>query len=400
MSHWLFGSAVGVVTAGLVLAGGYFLNTTQFNSATYIQPIASLSTTTAATSTPTPLPPLPTWLKPLDKKAYNERLLALADYVPPATTTTTTVERVKIGTTTVMERVKKLVPPVSPLRNSTNTNVTIAGKSWPVAQPYPNGGAILPFKRIVAYYGNFYSPRMGVLGEYPIPTVLAKLASTTKEWAAADPTTPVLPAIEYIAVVAQGSAGPTGAYRSVMPDAQVDKAYALAQQIHGILILDIQVGQSSIQSILPMFKMYLEKPDIHLAIDPEFSMKGGTKPGHVIGTYDAKDINYVINYLSQIVKENHLPPKVLIIHRFTQGMITHYKEIKPTPQVQVVINMDGWGSKDLKRGTYRRVIAPEPVQFTGIKLFYKNDLKPPSTGLLTPNEVFALYPKPIYIQYQ
>jgi hypothetical protein len=62
--------------------------------------------------------------------------------------------------------------------------------------------------------------------------------------------------------------------------------------------------------------------------------------------------------------------------------------------------MDGWGPKDLKRATYYHVIEPEPVQFTGIKIFYKNDLKSPSTGLLTPEEVLSLHPKPIYIQYQ
>lgn len=401
MSHWLTGSLLGIAAAGLVFGGGYVLTNSRFNTEQYdqISVMPTLASTTKATTTP-PVVTKPVWPLPLNTAAYNARLLALADYQPPATTSTTTIELTKIGTTTVRKKVTKLIPPVSPLRYSSTSNVTIAGKPWPPAAPYPDGGAILPFKRIVAYYGNFYSARMGVLGQYPIPTVLAKLASTTKEWAAADPTTPVLPAIEYIAVVAQGSAGPTGAYRSVMPDAQVDKAYALAQQIHGILILDIQVGQSTIQSILPMFKAYLEKPDVHLAIDPEFSMKGGTLPGHVIGTYDAADINYVINYLSDLVKQDHLPPKVLIVHRFTQGMITHYKDITPTPQVQVVINMDGWGSKELKRGTYTRVIETEPVQFTGVKLFYENDLKPPSTGLLTPQEVLALHPKPIYIQYQ
>ena len=36
---------------------------------------------------------------------------------------------------------------------------------WPVKTVYPNAGAILPFKRIIAYYGNLYSKRMGVLGE-------------------------------------------------------------------------------------------------------------------------------------------------------------------------------------------------------------------------------------------
>jgi hypothetical protein len=35
------------------------------------------------------------------------------------------------------------------------------------------------------------------------------------------------------------------------------------------------------------------------------------------------------------------------------------------------------------------------VQYTGFKLFFKND-KP----MMTPAQVLALYPQPLYIQYQ
>jgi hypothetical protein len=81
-------------------------------------------------------------------------------------------------------------------------------------------------------------------------------------------------------------------------------------------------------------------------------------------------------------------------------MVTRAELIEPTPEVQVIMVMDGWGSKDLKRGTYSQVIEPEPVQFAGLKIFYKNDLKPPSTGIFTPTEALQLDPKPIFIQYQ
>ena len=54
------------------------------------------------------------------------------------------------------------------------TNGDSSGR-WPVKAAYPNAGAILPFKRIVAYYGNFYSKQMGVLGEYPPKEMLARL---------------------------------------------------------------------------------------------------------------------------------------------------------------------------------------------------------------------------------
>src|SRR5471030_1765190 len=36
---------------------------------------------------------------------------------------------------------------------------------WPVKNaPYPLPGAILPFKRVVAFYGNLYAKKMGILG--------------------------------------------------------------------------------------------------------------------------------------------------------------------------------------------------------------------------------------------
>ncbi|MFA5745215.1 MAG: hypothetical protein WC887_03315 [Candidatus Paceibacterota bacterium] len=288
-----------------------------------------------------------------------------------------------------------------PLGSSTSKLASsTAPRLWPVKTAYPNAGAILPFKRVVAYYGNFYSTKMGVLGEYPDDQMLRMLASTTAKWTAADPTTPAVPAIHYIATVAQGSAGKEGKYILRMPDEQIDHALELASQINGIVFLDIQVALSTLQYELPQLEKYLKMPQVHLAIDPEFSMKFGDKPGSVIGTFDAVDINYAAQYLAGLVRDNNLPPKILVIHRFTQKMVTNYKNIQPLPEVQIVMDMDGWGSQAKKKGTYTHVIYPEPVQFTGIKLFYKNDLKPPSTGLLTTDEVLNLTPAPIYIQYQ
>jgi hypothetical protein len=271
---------------------------------------------------------------------------------------------------------------------------------WPAAAPYPNVGALLPFNRIVAYYGNFYSKGMGVLGEYPEDQLIPKFEAEIAKWKAADPSTPVIPAIEYIDVTAQGSPGKDGKYRLRMPDSEVDKALALAHKVNGIVILDIQLGGSTFGDELPLLDAYLKLPNVHLALDPEFAMKGGAMPGTEIGTLDATQINYVAEYLANIVRENKLPPKILIVHRFTEPMVTNYKRITPLPEVQIVMDMDGWGSPERKIGTYEAFIAPEPVQFTGFKLFYKNDIKPPSTRMLTTSELLKLSPQPMFIQYQ
>jgi hypothetical protein len=271
---------------------------------------------------------------------------------------------------------------------------------WPAKNAYPLPGAIFPFFRVVAYYGNFYSKKMGVLGEYPTDTMFAKLQAEIKKWQAADSTVPVKPALHYIAVTAQGYPGKGNKYRLRMPFKQIDSVIRMAARINALVFLDIQVGQSSVQEEVPMLEPYLKMPQVHLGIDPEFSMKTGKKPGSVIGTMDATDINFTIKYLSNLVKTNQLPPKILVVHRFTQAMVKDYKSIKPDPEVQVVMDMDGWGAQSRKLTTYHDYIYKEPVQFTGFKLFYKNDFREANSRMMTPAEVLRLKPKPVYIQYQ
>ena len=272
---------------------------------------------------------------------------------------------------------------------------------WPVKpQPYPMENAILPFKRIVAFYGNLYSKRMGVLGEYPPEELWIKLKAEVKAWEKADPSTPVVPAIHYIAVVAQGSPLKDGKYRRRMPESQIDSALTIARMGNAIVFLDIQVALSNVKEEVPLLEKYLKMPHVHLAINPEFSMKDGSRPGTKIGSYEADDINYCSEYLAKLVRENNLSPKILIVHRFTQRMVKNYRNIVLHPEVQLVMNMDGWGPPVLKNDTYRQYIYKEPVQFTGFKLFYKNDLKRPPHRMLTPPELIKLKPQPIYIQYQ
>lgn len=271
---------------------------------------------------------------------------------------------------------------------------------WPAQAPYPKAGALLPFKRIIAYYGNFYSKGMGVLGEYPEEIMLGKLRAELAAWEAADPGTPVVPAIDYIALTAQEAPGREGLYMLRMPDDQIDKALAIAKKVDGIVILDVQVGLSTLQKELPMLETYLKMPNVHLAIDPEFSMKSGARPGTEIGTFSSADVNYAAEYLARLVREGDLPPKILVVHRFTRNMVTGYKNIKPLPEVQIVMDMDGWGPPAKKINTYEAFIASEPVQFTGFKIFYKNDMRPPSTRLLSPAELLKLSPQPMFIQYQ
>ena len=271
---------------------------------------------------------------------------------------------------------------------------------WPPQSPLPVKGAVLPFKRVVAYYGNLYSKRMGALGEFPKDTMLKMLLNECERWTAADSLLPAVPALHYIAVTAQKAAGKDGKHRLRMPHHQIDTILNWSREINALTFVDIQVGHSSVQEEVPTFEKYLAMPTVHLGIDPEFAMADSAKPGSVIGSFSAADINYTIQYLSDIVKKHNLPPKMLIVHRFTQNMVQNYKDIKLTPQVQVVINMDGWGPKVLKKSSWDRFIVPEPVQYAGFKIFYKNDTKKGRAQLFQPEDLVHYTPRPLYIQYQ
>jgi hypothetical protein len=264
--------------------------------------------------------------------------------------------------------------------------------------PKPLPGSILPGKRVIAFYGNPLSKRMGILGEFPQDEMLRKLDEEVAAWRKADPSTPVQPALHLIAVVAQGAPGRDGKYRLRMDSALIEKVYGWARSRNALLFVDVQVGHSTLRQELPWLERFLKRPDVHLGIDPEFSMKDGkTPPGRKIGTFDAADINYAADYLAGLVTKYNLPPKVLVVHRFTRKGVTNADRIELDPRVQIVMHMDGFGAPWLKLDSFHHYIKREPVQFVGWKQFTKPKNDNPRTSRET---ILKLYPTPVYVQVQ
>ena len=272
-----------------------------------------------------------------------------------------------------------------------------ADSLWPVKAPAPLPGSILPERRIVAFYGNPLSKRMGILGEFAPDVMLAKLDAEVAAWNRIDPDHPAQPALHLIVLVADAQPGTSGKYRTRHDSAMVEKVYGWARSRNALLFLDLQVGQSTLKYELPWVEKFLRRPDVHLGIDPEFSMKNGGIPGKRVGTYDAADVNYASHFLAGLVDKYQLPPKILVVHRFTPGGVTNTRKITLDPRVQVVMHMDGFGPSWMKRDTYWRDIKREPVQFAGWKQFTKakND-RPPTPRA----EILRLWPVPLYIQIQ
>ena len=327
----------------------------------------------AAVDTPPPIPP-----------ESVSRARADSDSAARARGDTSRASRVALDTSAATTRRCTVLS----VRDSTRAARLVSDSLLP--------GSLLPSHRIVAYYGNPFSKRMGILGEIPPDEMLQRLAATAAMYQKADTSRTVLPALELIAIVAQGSPGPSGLYRLRMPDTLIDRVASWAAAKNYLLILDIQPGKSTVAAEMQSLLPYLARPNVELALDPEFAMRAsGRVPGTKIGTMDASEINGAIRTLAQLVDQYHLPPKILIVHRFTGPMVTNADKIRPDPRVQVVMDMDGFGPQWLKKDSYRSYIKASPVQFTGFKLFYKND-KP----LLTPEQVVDLCPHPLFVMYQ
>ena len=250
--------------------------------------------------------------------------------------------------------------------------------------------------RLVSYYGHPWSAQMGVLGEYQDPQQMVDaLKEQAAAYTAADPDLPAIPTIELIASVAQPTPGPDGLYLNRTPPEVIEEYAQLAKANDVLLLLDVQIGYSTVAAEVEALRPFLERPYVHLAIDPEYDMAPGEVPGQQFGSTPAWEIKDAAETLSTIVQQNELPPKVMVIHQFRYDMIENKAAITPTPNVQTVLHADGFGAPATKINKYNLLVRDEPIQYGGFKLFYSQDVP-----LMSPEEVLSLNPPPAVVSYQ
>lgn len=273
---------------------------------------------------------------------------------------------------------------------------TVAPKSPTVAPTVrPATTSPLATNRLVTFYGHPYDNRMGILGEYEPAVVMQKLKEQTAAYTAADPSRPALCTIELIASVAQGSPGKDGLYIARTPTAEIEKWAQLTQQQGCLLLLDIQMGYDTVENDIKAILPFLQRPNVHLAIDPEFHVARGKIPGESFGSVSAAEVAGAMKTLQGLVQQYNLPDKILVLYQFREDMLPDKANIKPMANVDLVLVMDGWGLPQAKIANYNAFVRDELIQYGGIKLFYKQD-----DPLLTPAEVLQLNPTPLVIIYQ
>jgi hypothetical protein len=236
---------------------------------------------------------------------------------------------------------------------------------------------------------------MGILGEYSKEDLLSKLQEEQAAYEAADPSRPVMLAFELIATVAQPYPAEDDTYLTTTGDDLIQEYLDFATENNMILILDVQIGLSTVKAEIDKVEKWLLYPNVHLALDPEFAMAEGEIPGTTIGGIDASDVTYAQERLAQLAADNDLPPKMLIVHQFHEEMIRNSESLAPVDGVQLVIDFDGFGDPSNKVAGYNLFLQDRPIQFAGIKLFYKQD-----DPLMSPQDVVALSPPPDFVVYQ
>jgi hypothetical protein len=266
----------------------------------------------------------------------------------------------------------------------------------PKAKPIelPGGGRrLFPDRRVVAFYGNPRDDELGALGIGTPAQAGRRLVKQAKPYNLK--ARPVLPAMELITTVATAAPGEAGLYRDHMSFGKIRSYLKAARKVDALLVLDIQPGRGQFGPEIERLKTFLREPDVGLALDPEWHVRADQLPGQVIGSTDADVVNAAARYLAKIVRDDKLPEKLLIVHRFTDNMIARADRLRAVPGVQTVINVDGFGGTSVKVAKYHAFVKSTPHLRRGFKLFYKEDVK-----TMSPKSVMALSPRPDVVVYE
>ncbi|HEX5416321.1 MAG TPA: hypothetical protein VFZ25_11690 [Chloroflexota bacterium] len=254
-------------------------------------------------------------------------------------------------------------------------------------------GSILAGHRLVTYYGNPLSGAMGILGQLSKSDLVAAIQGRAAQYQAAGGKS-TLGAVHMVVTVAQGSPGDDGLWRARMPASLIGEYADLAAANGLLFVADVQVGKSTVQDELAPLMQFLNRPNVHLALDPEFDMWGGQQPGVEIGHMTAAEINYAQNLLSNLASATG-QQKILMIHQFAGLMLPDKGNIGTAPGVDLAIVMDGWGGQGIKIQHYDMFVRDSDIRFGGIKLFFDQD-----PDLMTASQALSLTPKPDVIIYQ
>ena len=269
-------------------------------------------------------------------------------------------------------------------------------RAWTFPQP-PSRESVFERAQVVSFYGYPSVPAMGVLGHGTPAEVADEIAMWAARYDELNGPREVIPAFHLITGVAQAYPTADGTWLGRLEHARIAEYVEAARERDMLIFLDVQIGWSDPLREVQLLEEFLREPFVHMALDPEFATEHlGVRPGLAIGGIRGEQINEVQRYLARLVEEEgDIPPKILMVHQFAARMIMDRDAIVDVEDVEVMIDMDGFGGIRLKLRHYDWYALTEPSERPALKLFFDQD-----TPVMTPAQVQALDQVPDLIMYQ
>ncbi|UFU04971.1 hypothetical protein [Ruania halotolerans] len=261
----------------------------------------------------------------------------------------------------------------------------------------PGGGQFaFDRTRYVALYGSPVTASLGVLGEQGTAATVDRAADLAGRYQQLTDDV-VVPTLEVIVTVASGTAGSDGNYSNEWPAEEFVPLIEAAHEAGQYVVLDFQSGRTNFLDQVREYADLLAYPHVGIALDPEWRLGPDERPLEQIGSVGIDEVNAVIEYVADFVRENRLPQKIVMVHQFRTDMVRNREDMDTSrSEVAIVLHADGHGTPEQKDATWRNVRedAPDGV-YWGWKNFYDED-----DPTLTSRETYEIDPVPDFVSYQ
>ena len=258
------------------------------------------------------------------------------------------------------------------------------------------GTELFPDKRFIALYGHPEYPSLGALGEQS-PEESADRVIELAEMYEAHSDEEIHPAFEIIVTVASEHPGDDGNYSAESDPEQIAEYIDVAEQHDVYVVLDLQPGHADFLTQAKIYEDLLKRPNVGLALDPEWRLAEGQVHMEQIGSVSAAEINETTDWLAELTAEHDLPQKMVILHQFRQSMIRGREQVNTEhPELAMVLHADGHGTAQDKFATWDLLQEdlPEDMHMAW-KNFYRQD-----DPMFSQQQTFEVEPKPWFVSYQ
>ncbi|WP_460490779.1 cell wall-binding repeat-containing protein, partial [Corynebacterium nasicanis] len=259
------------------------------------------------------------------------------------------------------------------------------------------GGLVFPGRRMIAFYGHPSGDALGVMGEQPPAEAVERVKAHIENYQVLEEQ-PVVPAFEIIVTVASEFPGDDGKFTNVGNPEDFRGYIDAITEAGGYAFLDLQPGQATFLEQAKVYEDLLKLPNVGLALDPEWNLQPGEQPLQRVGHAEAAEINEVADWLAQLVRDNDLPQKGLIVHQFQVQMLRDRDQIiTDRPELAFILHADGHGTPGQKMDTWHAMREGLTGEwFMAWKNFIDED-----TPTFTPEETYNnVDPRPWFVSYQ